>query len=161
MPWTKERIKNLLDTNDLAVERAVVAIYDRQTQDEKRDSDTKHDNERGFRSNHASTMSFYARIILKGWKQSGKNRTYLNSVKLAKARAWMMQYHRQLCEVANAREARINAEEDEREHRKNSFAGADEPIPGTYAFTARLLAQCGIMTGDEADQWKDEMKDRV
>ena len=54
--WTKDRIQNLLATNDLAVERAVVAIYDRQTQDEKRDSDTKHDNFRGFRANHADRL---------------------------------------------------------------------------------------------------------
>lgn len=34
------------------------------------------------------------------------------------------------------------------------------PIPGTYAFTARLLAESGFMSGDEADEWKDMMKDR-
>ncbi len=28
--WTKERIAHLLNTNDLAVERAIVALYDRQ-----------------------------------------------------------------------------------------------------------------------------------
>lgn len=165
MQWTQDRIQNLLRTNDLAVERAVVAIYDRQTQDEKRDSDTKHDNFRGFRSNHASTMSFYARIILKGWKQpNGKKRVHLNSVKLAKARAWMMQYHRQLCEIANEHEARINREEDAREHRKNSFAGADDVVPseppvGSWASIARMLVADGLMSGDEADAWKDEMKE--
>lgn len=35
----------------------------------------------------------------------------------------------------------------------------DGPLPGTLAFTARLLARAGIMTGDEADDWKDRMKD--
>lgn len=34
-----------------------------------------------------------------------------------------------------------------------------QPLPGTYAFTARLLAELGIMSGDEADEWKDAMKD--
>ncbi|HEY8095903.1 MAG TPA: hypothetical protein VIE65_07365 [Methylobacter sp.] len=34
------------------------------------------------------------------------------------------------------------------------------PPVGTLAFTARLLAECGIMSGDEADEWKDSMKDR-
>jgi len=112
--WTKERIQHLLRTNDLAVERALVTIYDRQTQDEKRDSDTKHDNQRGFRSNHASTGSYFARIILKGWKEpGGKNRVHLNPVKLAKARGIVLQYHRQLCEVANGKEAedRLHAAE--------------------------------------------------
>jgi hypothetical protein len=35
----------------------------------------------------------------------------------------------------------------------------DGPLPGTLAFTARLLAQSGLMTGEEADDWKDMMKD--
>lgn len=39
-------------------------------------------------------------------------------------------------------------------------AAADMPQPGTLAFTAMLLADSGIMTGEEADRWKDEMKDR-
>jgi hypothetical protein len=33
------------------------------------------------------------------------------------------------------------------------------PPPGTYAYTAWLMAQSGIMDGDEADRWKDEMKE--
>jgi hypothetical protein len=105
--WTKERIQHLLNTNDLAVERALVTIYDRQTQDEKQDSDVKHDNQRGFRANHASKGSYYARIVLKGWKQDrNKNRVHLNPVKLATARAMVLHYHRQLCEIANAKDTR-------------------------------------------------------
>lgn len=104
--WTKERMQALLATNDLALERALVAIYDRQTQDEKRDSDTKHDNHRGFRSNHASTGSKLARFILKGWKQpNGKQRVQLYPNNLQRARTIVLQYHRQLCEVANAKES--------------------------------------------------------
>jgi hypothetical protein len=34
------------------------------------------------------------------------------------------------------------------------------PQPGTYAFTSRILVDLGIMSGDEADAWKDEMKER-
>lgn len=94
----------MISSDDKALERAIVAIYDRQTHDEKRDSDTKHDNERGFRANHAPTMSYFARIILKGWKESGKSKNvHLNPVKLDKARGFMVQYHRQLCEIANSR----------------------------------------------------------
>jgi hypothetical protein len=33
------------------------------------------------------------------------------------------------------------------------------PEPGTFAFTARLLVEAGITDGDEADRWKDEMKE--
>lgn len=34
-----------------------------------------------------------------------------------------------------------------------------QPMPGTYAFTARLLAQAGFMSGEEADEWKEAMKE--
>lgn len=110
--WTKDRITHLLQTNDLAVERALVALYDRQTQDEKRDSDTKHDNRRGFRANHAPTMSYFARIILKGWKTpGGKQRVHLNPVKLAKARSVVLQYTRQLGEVVAQKKAPATKDE--------------------------------------------------
>jgi sugar diacid utilization regulator len=144
--WTKERIQRLLATDNLAVERAVVAIYDRQTQDEKRDSDTKHDNTVGFRANHAPTMSFYARIILKGWKQDGhKKRAHLNPNKLEKARRFMMQYHRQLAEIANAKEAQKNTR------------SASSPPAGSWAATARAMAE--VMLEFDWDAWKDEMKE--
>jgi hypothetical protein len=32
-------------------------------------------------------------------------------------------------------------------------------VPGTLAYSAWLFAQTGLMTGDEADEWKDRMKD--
>jgi hypothetical protein len=46
MPWTEQQIVTLLDTNDRAVERAIVAIYERQTADEKQTEHTRHDNSR-------------------------------------------------------------------------------------------------------------------
>jgi hypothetical protein len=148
--WTKERMQSLLSTNDLAVERALVVIYDRQTHDEKRDSETKHHNARGFRKNHDHTGSRLACYILKGWKQTnGKKRLHLNQVNLGKAREIVLHYHKQLCEVAN---------EKETSKKETPLPG---PQPGTYAYTARILAQSGLMTGDEADRWKDEMKDAM
>ncbi len=130
--WTKDRMIALLEKNDLAVERALVVLFDRQTQDEKRDAETKHTNARGFRKNHDHTGSYYACIILKGWKgANGKNRVHLNPVKLGKARSIVLHYHRQLCEEANAKAtkdkaAQIEREEDARERRKSNFAGNDE-----------------------------------
>jgi|SRR5579863_377674 len=178
MPWTEQQIVTLLNNNDRAVERAIVAIYERQTADEKQVDNTRHDNEVGFRKNHASRLSKYARLIKRGCR--------LYPMQLSYVRPWLVMYRRQLTEIANAKEAaagrvaplqltadaaariaQINAEEDEREHRKASYAGADDesgelergPMPGTYAFTARMLAQSGLMTGDEADRWKDEQKE--
>jgi hypothetical protein len=92
MLWNEAKIKNLLNSNDLAVERAIIAIYDRQTQDEKSASDTKHRNGRGFRSNHASKGSYYARWCLSGRRLTGHH--------LANARKIALHYVRQLAEVA-------------------------------------------------------------
>jgi hypothetical protein len=104
MPWTKERVTELLNTNDLAVERAVVALFERQTADEKATNDTRHDNTVGFSAAHARTLSFYAKVILAGWKREGKNKTHLFPNKLAKARRFVTRYSRQLCDIANAKE---------------------------------------------------------
>jgi hypothetical protein len=35
----------------------------------------------------------------------------------------------------------------------------NQPPPGTFAATARFLFESGLMTGEEADEWKDRMKD--
>ena len=50
--WTKERIVTLLESNPRAVERAVLAIYARQTLEEQHSETTKENNGRGFRHNH-------------------------------------------------------------------------------------------------------------
>lgn len=93
--WTKERIINLLNTNDIAVERAIVAIYNRQTADEKNVRATRHDNSMGFRANHAHRGSYYAE-----WIRSGR---HLTGDHIRKARKIVLHYHRQLLEIANAK----------------------------------------------------------
>lgn len=42
--------------------------------------------------------------------------------------------------------------------RKN-FEGRFEPPVGSWASVARMMVQGGFMSGDEADRWKDEMKE--
>ena len=91
--WTLSKITDLLNTSDKAIARAIVCIYNRQTPDEKQASDTKHTNHRGFRSNHASKGSYYAR-----WVNSGR---HLTGNHLANARKIALHYTRQLCEEAN------------------------------------------------------------
>jgi len=97
MPWTEQQIVSLLDTNDRAVERAIVAIYERQTADEKQTEHTRHDNSVGFRQNHAKRMSYYARLI-----KSGR---HLYPRQLELSRKWMLMYRRQLADIANKKEA--------------------------------------------------------
>ena len=96
--WDRGSITKLLKTNDRAVERAIVAIYNRQTQDEKIASRTKHTNHRGFRSNHDSKGSYYAR-----WVNSGR---CLTGFHLENARKIAVHYWRQLIEVAEERNAK-------------------------------------------------------
>lgn len=91
--WTRDKIASLLASNDRAVERAIVAIYDRQTRDEKATSHTKHSNTIGFRACDASRGSYYARWILGGRKLTGHH--------LAKGRSLIMHYTRQLLEIAS------------------------------------------------------------
>jgi hypothetical protein len=93
--WTKEKIAALLFTNDRAVERAVVAIYNRQTLDEQRSEDTLHHNGIGFSGAHAKLGTYYAKWIISGRHLTGNH--------LIKARAMMMKYTAQLLEDAQAR----------------------------------------------------------
>ena len=166
--WNKERIQQMLQTNPRAVERAIVAIYERQTADEKATSHTRHDNSVGFRSNHASKGSYYAR-----WVKSGRQ---LTGFHLQNARTIAMQYHRQLCDIANSKQreafsapvttlsaerlAQVNADEDVREARKAAFEDHDvtQPPAGSWASVARIMA-AGDDSDFDWDAWKDQMKE--
>ena len=99
---SREYIFQLLLTNNRAVERAMLAIYNRQTQEEQRDSDTKVNNGIGFSGADASLGSYYARWILSGRNLSGKH--------LEKARSMSLKYVRQLSEIAVAKAATVNAD---------------------------------------------------
>lgn len=93
------KIKQLLAEKDKAVVRAVVAIYRRQTNDEKLCQLTKETNYQGFCANDASIMSMYAEQIL---KFGG-----LTQQQLRIARDRMMRYSRQLAEIAELREQQL------------------------------------------------------
>lgn len=171
--WNKAKVEALLTKSNFAVERAILAIYERQTQDEKVTSDTRHRNARGFSAAHVSKGSYYARWILGGRHLTGRH--------LENARKIAMHYTQQLVDVANANapkpsvdierieremqlmEAQGDREGTERDERNKFVAKSRmerrEPPVGSYAATARLLAECGAMTGEEADAWKDMMKD--
>lgn len=93
--WTKEKIAALLFSNDRAVERAIVTIYNRQTLDEQSSEETKHSNGIGFSGAHARLGTYLARWILSGNKLNGKF--------LVKGRSMMMHYTGQLLEEAQAK----------------------------------------------------------
>lgn len=93
MIWTKEQILEKLETRDRWVEKAIVAIYNRQTESEKRCEDTNEHNKVGFSSFHAKRGTYYAKWILSGKRLSG--------VHVEKARKLIKHYVRQLVELAN------------------------------------------------------------
>lgn len=92
--WTKDDIKALLEKNDLAVERALVALYNRQTADEQATHTTAHHNGMGFNGVDADFGTSLAEKVLKGWKLSPKQ--------LAAARKMLRKYVGQLLVVAQA-----------------------------------------------------------
>lgn len=61
---TKESIIALLESNDIAVARALVALTGRQTYDEKAHETTKYLNGMGFRPNHAKKGTSMAKFYL-------------------------------------------------------------------------------------------------
>ncbi len=91
---TKASIKALLRRSDAAVKRALVVLYDRQTQDEKRDDRTKYHNNRGFNHGDAKKLSEFARYV-----RSPNHDLFPSSI--AEARRRLMKYAGQLAVIAN------------------------------------------------------------
>jgi len=55
--WDKQAVIELLERNNVAVVRAILALYERQTEDEKAAKETKQHNGRGFNSIDANFLS--------------------------------------------------------------------------------------------------------
>lgn len=88
----KAQVVSLLMSNDRAVERAMVALYNRQTVDEQRTSSTSHLNGRGFNAFHAERGTYWAKWVMSGRRLTGKH--------LDGARRMACHYARQLAELS-------------------------------------------------------------
>jgi len=97
-----EVLELLLNSNK-AVESAIVALYNKQTLDEKHSEETRHSNGIGFSGAHARLGSYYARWILAG--------NHLNSKHMEKARNIVLKYSKQLAKIANDRETEYLVQE--------------------------------------------------
>jgi len=93
MAWTRTQINELINTNPVAVERAMVCLYNLQTTDEKANSGTRWNNGRGFAAYAGKRGSYYARWVLGGRRLSG--------IHLERARAIALLHSGQLVNVAN------------------------------------------------------------
>lgn len=107
MDWTEARLVELLNSNDRAVERAILFLYSKQTEDEQWAETARHDNGQGFSSADAPRGSYYARWIL-GQDRSGNQRypaRRLTGRHLQRARQLVLKYRRQLLAEANRKAA--------------------------------------------------------
>lgn len=89
--WTTDRIKTLLMTNNEAVERAIVAIYHRQTLGEQASGETVMNNGVGFSSAHSRSGTYFAKWVLRGNRLTGNY--------LEKARRISLRYTGQLLSI--------------------------------------------------------------
>jgi hypothetical protein len=95
----KANILSLLERDDKAVARAVVRIYQRQTEDEQRVSETKHHNKIGFKANDAKYLSMVARYVI-------ANGAITEAYHLQKTRELIKHYWRQLIDIAEETNAK-------------------------------------------------------
>ena len=91
--WTRTEIEALINGNDRAVERAMVAIWERQTADEQETQDTRHHNGRGFAAWSARSGTYFAEWVRSGRRLTGKH--------LVKARKIALYHSGQLTDFAN------------------------------------------------------------
>lgn len=101
--WTISKIKENLKRNDEWVYRAVVAIYNKQTEEEQFSEDTTEHNGIGFNSFDAHILSSFAKQIIK-WENNhncNKFREPLSKKQLLVARKKILKYSNQLTKIAN------------------------------------------------------------
>jgi hypothetical protein len=91
--YTETEIRQGIETNNHWLTRGILAIYDRQTEDEKRSEETRHYNGVGYNGVDAHFASSLAQQLRAGYTLSPKQ---LNA-----ARKMMKKYCGQLTKIAN------------------------------------------------------------
>lgn len=108
--FTKKDIIDLIDRNDRAVLRGVLAIDDRQTSAERATGETRENNGIGWNSFDARIMGSFAGFI--------RHRGFLTEKQIVMARKTVRKYAGQLADIANDRAAEAG--------RPNPLPQADE-----------------------------------
>ncbi len=91
--WNKEDIREGLRKSDKWVQRAILAIYERQTTEEKNTEDTRYRNGVGFNAADARRLSYYANYIKRKGGLTGEHKEI--------ARKKILKYSSQLAKIAN------------------------------------------------------------
>lgn len=92
--WTADEIRNLVQTNDTVLYRALKKLYQQQTDDEQLDGQTSHHNGAGFNSIDSKFLSSVSEFLIK--------RGYLTPNQKAATRKLLGKYTNQLTRLANA-----------------------------------------------------------
>ena len=98
--WTKDEIKNLLETNDQMVARSVKKLYEYQTADEQEEKTANINNGVGFNGTDAEFLSSIAEWLISGKKLSQKQ--------LDITRKKLFKYAGQLAKIANIEGSRLD-----------------------------------------------------
>ena len=96
--WSREELLNLLDSNDKFVEKALLKMYNRQTDDEQNGAYTKHDNGVGFNAFDAELLTSFAQQANMSVRPHGQR---LSRKQMQVARKRLRRYIRQIEEEAN------------------------------------------------------------
>lgn len=91
--WTSDEIKNLVQTNDIVLVRALIQLYDCQTAEEKSSCETTEHNGMGFNGVDAPILSSFAEFYIK--------RGFLSEKQMILARKKLVKYTKQLTLLAN------------------------------------------------------------
>ena len=94
--WTEHNVRELISTNEKALIKALLAIWNYQTNSEQAIGDAIEDNGVGFNKPDSFTAKKYIRIINRGEK--------LRAYELDKLRRVMYKYVKQLVKIANLNE---------------------------------------------------------
>ncbi|MBQ0112178.1 MAG: hypothetical protein KBT03_03520 [Bacteroidales bacterium] len=99
----EQYLKDLVKSNDTALLRAIVLIYDNQTPEEKQNEESVTDNNIGFTKWDAKEMSEIAKKIKAGEQ--------LTAGEMAKSRNKMQKYWKQLMHISKKQQAEKEAQE--------------------------------------------------
>lgn len=96
----KSIVRNMLLTNNEWLIRGMIALYNRQTEDEKRAQDTKYLNRRGFNSADSTLLTSFA--------QQWLSRNWLSDKQMTRLRGKMLKYAGQLAKIARGEEVTVD-----------------------------------------------------
>jgi len=142
------RIREALETNPVAVVRALEALYDRQTRDEQAARTTAHSNSVGFSGCDADTGSWLVQVVIAEGREKGRSdRDLLRGKALEIGRRITKKYaSTQLLALAREKEARDATEALKAARRYTP------PSPASFGFAPEP-----VETADEVEETIDEV----